>query len=343
MNQTKSLIAGLMMHQPLAAPEIARVSANASHNFSVAKVIAILTVMAGHWFTGTILWIPVTFGLFVFAFSSAYFTARIYGVAIDRARFWRKKLERLGLRYWVILSFLSVIVAIKGGTVLHWHTLVHFLGVSGAINWLFIPNRSGLGAGLWFFTLLLLFYIGYPYLAKLCKPKISAGLLAIAATAGAVYLENTYKVGHELWLTALGFLLGVVFGLHEARIRAWGAAVLFTVACGALLALNMLGAQRQFNTVLIAAASISLSLWLAQATPIFRAAGAVVAKLEKYLLEMFLIHTYLFVHFSGSSVVDFLTSVLLVILAAIVLSMAVEWMSKRIFESKRADFQANAV
>lgn len=338
----KSLFVGPMVHQSSASPGIARVSPNASFNYSVAKVIAIFTVMAGHWFTGTILWIPVTFGLFVFAFSSAYFTTRIYGVGVDRVRFWRKKLERLGLRYWVILSFLSVVVVIKGGTVLHWHTLVHFLGASGVLNWLFIPNRSGLGAGLWFFTLLLMFYIGYPYLAKLCARKINAGLFAIAATASAVYLENTYKVGHELWLTALGFLLGVAFGMHETRMRASGAAVLFIVACGALFALNMLSGQRQFNTVLIAAASISLSLWLAKGTPVFRPVGAVIARFEKYLLEIFLIHTYLFIHFFGRSIVDFLASLLLVVFAAMVLNMLVEWMSARIFERKRVDRQTIA-
>lgn len=342
MNQLKSPSAAPLVRPSSAPPETARVSANASLNFSVAKVIAILTVMAGHWFTGTILWIPVTFGLFVFAFSSAYFTARIYGVAIDRGHFWRKKLERLGLRYWVILGFLAVVVAFKGGTVLHWHTLVHFLGVSGAMNWLLIPNRSGLGAGLWFFTLLLLFYISYPYLAKLCQSKANASVFAIAATVGAVYLETTHKVGHELWLTALGFFLGVVFGMHETGMRARTAAVLFMVACGTLFGLNLLSGQKQFNTVLIAAASIALSLWLAVATPILRTVAAIIARLEKYLLEIFLIHTYLFIHLSGNSGLDFLASLLLVVLAAMSLNWVVEVMSARLFERKRADRRAIA-
>ncbi|VXC21604.1 hypothetical protein MASSI9I_51438 [Massilia sp. 9I] len=33
-------------------------TADLSRNFSFAKVLAILTVTTGHWFTGTILWIP---------------------------------------------------------------------------------------------------------------------------------------------------------------------------------------------------------------------------------------------------------------------------------------------
>ena len=82
--------------------------ARVSLNFSVAKVVAIFTVLLGHWFSPSILWIPVTIGLFIFAYSSGYFTARIYGARLDIRRFWVNKLERLGIRYWVTLGFLAV-------------------------------------------------------------------------------------------------------------------------------------------------------------------------------------------------------------------------------------------
>lgn len=307
---------------------------NVSLNYSLAKVIAILTIMTGHWFTGTILWIPVTFGLFVFAFSSAYFTSRIYGLAVDRNRFWRKKLERLGLRFWVILAFLAIVVGLKGGTVMHWHTLVHLLGLSGVLNWLAIPSRSGLGAGLWFFTLLLLFYVAYPFLAKLSESKIHSRILALVAALGAVFLESRVKVGHELWLTSLGFILGVVYGTHDTKMGAKGAAVWFMLSCGALGAVNVLSAHREFNVVLITAASISLSLWLSKANLIYWPAAIAFAKLEKYLLEIFLIHTYLFVHFFGNTALDFGTSVLLITVTAMGLNRIVEWLSPRIFEPR---------
>lgn len=308
------------------------VTANVSLNFSLAKVIAIFTVMAGHWFTGTILWIPVTFGLFVFAYSSGYFTARIYGSTIDLRQFWKKKLERLGLRYWVILIFLAIVVGMKGGTVLHWHSLVHFLGMSGALNWLDIPNRSGLGAGLWFFTLLLLFYFCYPFLAKLTESKVTTWVGALAATATAVFLEMTVKVGHELWLTALGFILGVGFGRHEVKISARVAACFFALAAGCLFVINVVSNHREFNTFLIAAASISLSLWLSKVTLVNFKALIVCAKLDKYLLEIFLIHTYLFVRFSGNTALDFAGSVLLTVFAAKVLNTVVEWLTPLVLE-----------
>jgi hypothetical protein len=318
----------LREHAPAFSPD-------ASLNFSVAKVMAIFTVVAGHWFAGTILWIPVTFGLFVFAFSSAYFTSRIYGVKIDKKRFWRKKLERLGLRFWVILSFLMIVLAVEGRPILHWHTLIHFAGLSGVLNWLAIPNRSALGAGLWFFTLLLLFYVGYPYLAKLGQSESIARPVAIAAFVGAVFLEERIKVGHELWLTSLGFILGVLYGLHEPASSARRAFFVAGLACICLLGINLFSSYRQFNTLLIAISSIAISLWLSKAKlPSWRILKEL-AKLENYLLEIFVIHTYLFIHMTENSVADFAASVLLIVFTAMAISRVVAWLSSRVFSPAR--------
>jgi hypothetical protein len=107
------------------------ISRDVSRNYSFAKVVAILMVTTGHWFAGTILWIPVTFGLFVFAFSSGYFTSALYGECVARGRFWRKKLERLGLRYWIILAFISALLVLDDRPVWNWHSLIHVAGMSG--------------------------------------------------------------------------------------------------------------------------------------------------------------------------------------------------------------------
>jgi hypothetical protein len=294
-----------------------RISPEVSHNFSVAKVIAIFTVAAGHWFTGSLLWIPVTFGLFVFAFSSAYFTSRIYGVRIDRARFWRKKLERLGLRYWVILTFLAIVVALRGKTVLHWHTLVHYAGLSGVLNWAHVPSQSGLGGGLWFFTLLLIFYLAYPYLAKLGNSGRTAAVVSAVSIFGAIYLEEHVRVGHELWLTSLGFILGVMYGSHQPRIGAWVAGSAALLGCLTLAGLNAVAHYNGANTALIAATSIGIAVWLAKARLPQWAMMKKVASLETYLLEIFLIHTYLFIHPTGRSPLDFLISMALILVAAV--------------------------
>lgn len=296
------------------------VSGNVSLNYSVAKVIAIFTVVAGHWFSGTILWIPVTFGLFIFAFSSGYFTRTLYGDTVDRRHFWHKKLERLGLRYWVILTFLSVVVVLKGKSILHAHTLVHFAGLSGILNWAGVSNRSGLGAGLWFFTLLLIFYIAYPGLAQVARSKRGAALVTCAGFAGAVYLEEHVRVGHELWLTSFGFVAGVMYGAHQVRLKAaWvlAAAMLSSVA---LLGTNLAG-YTALNTVLIAATSLALALWLSRAVFTQWSILQAVAKLERYLLEIFLIHTYLFLHLTGNSGLDFAVSLVVILGASVAVNL----------------------
>lgn len=289
-------------------------------------------VLVGHWFSGTILWVPVTFGLFVFAFSSAYFTGKIYGVEINRQEFWSKKFERLGVRFWLILIFLSVVVTVSGKSILHWHSVLHFLGLSGALNWSHTANQSGLGAGLWFFTLLLIFYGAYPFIAKLSQPRLIGALFAIGATALAVALEDNVKVGHELWLTSLGFILGVVYALHEMRANSRKLGFAILAACALLVALNtpLLGAK-QFNTVLIMLISVSICVWLASRpgmkSPVFRQ----IAKLDKYLLEIFLIHTYLFMRPTGNTWIDLLLSVGVIMVASVALNVIETRISRHLF------------
>lgn len=65
----------------------------ASRNFEAAKVAAILVVFAAH-FAGDALpwmWIPASVALFVFAFSSAYFTSAKYHDRMDVGEYFRPK------------------------------------------------------------------------------------------------------------------------------------------------------------------------------------------------------------------------------------------------------------
>ncbi|NNG24231.1 acyltransferase family protein [Telluria aromaticivorans] len=322
-----------------AGTEVARPPAETSAvsvNYSLAKVVAILTVTAGHWFTGTILWIPVTFGLMVFAFSSGYFTSAHYGPRVDRQRFWRKKLERLGLRYWILLGFIAALVALKGGTVAHWHSLVHLFGLSGVLNWANVSSASGMGAGLWFFTLLLLFYLTYPYLAQAVASKRAAVMVVAGGFVLAVLLEEQVKVGHELWLTTFGFVAGVAWGAHRPRLPAGWMLALTMLLWGLLLALNVLGIK-YMNTVLIASGGLAVAIWLTVAElPRLRVLKGV-AILDKYLLEIFLVHTYLFVHPTGVSGMDFAISLVLIMAVSVLLSVLADKVSARMFRERAGE------
>jgi len=206
---------------------------------------------------------------------------------------------------------------------------VHLFGLSGVLNWLDIHNRSGLGAGLWFFTLLLVFYLVYPMLAKLCQSKHRALAVAVGSTIIAIYLEDKSHIGHELWLTSLGFILGVAHDAHKTRQRAWQAAVVASLGCIALLAANRAG-YHGANTTLIAVTSIACSVWLASAIDVRWRGLSRLAQLEDYLLEIFLIHTYLFVHPTGNTLQDLIASTVIIVAVAVGLNRVGNWMSSKV-------------
>ncbi|MBQ5950243.1 acyltransferase family protein [Massilia sp. ST3] len=312
------------------------ISARVSLNFSFAKVVAIFTVVLGHFGVrdfGLSVWVPVTFGLFLFAFSSGYFTRLLYGEQVDRAKFWRKKLERLAVRYWVILAVIAAIVAFKGKTVLHWHSLVHAAGMSGVLNWFGIRNYSGLGAGLWFFTLLLLFYIAYPYLARMAARKaLAVGMLAVGFVLAA-YLQDTVRVGHMLWPTAYAFIAGVVFGAQGVRLPAWLAMLAAIAFSGAMVLLNLQGIK-EWNIALITATSLSLALWLVVGRVPDWPLTRMIAGLEKYLLEIFLIHTYLFMRPTTNWGLNFLLSLSVIMVASVLVGRVADILSSALFRQR---------
>jgi hypothetical protein len=294
-----------------------------SFNYSVFKVLSILIVASGHWFIDSSIpfWIPATIGLFIFAFSSALFTTRIYGPSVDVGAFWRKKLQRLLVRYWFLLACLAVLLAARGAPVLHWHSLVHVFGLSGVLN-VFGVNHSALGAGLWFFTLLLLFYVSYPGLVRLFARSGNDFLLPLIATMVFVLLDQQVNVGFALWRTTLGFILGVFVGLYGTRVPPMLSLTLTVGALIVMLGLNIGLHYNEANSVLLTLACITTNLWLMTGrVPQWRPLR-VLAKLENCLLEIFVIHTYLFVHPTHNAAVDFCLSFALIIGAAWFLNLA---------------------
>jgi hypothetical protein len=317
------------------APAKPALGAHASFNYRVAKVLAIYMVVTGHWFGGP-LWIPVTVGLFLFAFSSGMFTACRYGHQLDRAAFWRNKLQRLGLRYWIILGALALLLAWQGRTVLHWHSLVHAAGLSGFLNWFGVRNHSALGAGLWFFTLLLLFYVSYPLLARLCASRAAAAVTALAALGAALVLEQTLPMGHELWLTAAAFVVGVAYGRHLPPWRAGWLGWTVLAVVGATGLLNVVLHVKMFNTLLIVLAGLALCAWLDKTALPRNALTRLIAGLDAIVLEVFLIHMYLFVRPTGQSLLDFVLSVALITAVAWSLNAVVERVSALVFRKPPA-------
>lgn len=291
-----------------------------SLHFSAAKVIAIFTVVTSHWFLDVPLWPAATVALFLFGFSSSFFTGRIYGESVDIRAFWKKKLQRLGVRYWFILSVLALLLVVQGRDILHWHSLVHVAGMSGILN-LIGPSGSALGNGLWFFTLLLFFYALYPVLA----PMLVASKRTTAALAmvflGALLLNEFVRISFALWVTMLGFVLGIHAGVNQLKLHTRSVDAVLLAAPLLLVAARFVPGLGVLNMPLLVVFALALSLRLTiPGKPL--AALRPLVPLEACLLEIYLIHNYLFVRPTGVSLADFAISLALIVPCAMLLNAA---------------------
>ena len=291
---------------------------NASLNFYYAKFIAILVVATGHYFEGSLLWIPATVCLFVFGFSSGYFTAGKNDHGFDVCQFWQAKIKRLGPTLVIVSAFLAIVFFLEGrSNILSWHSLVSIFGFSGILDWLAIKNISPFGSGLWFLTVLWLFYFIYPVLAGFCKTKIGAWVVMatsfLLCTLGHFYASPPYA----LWPTIFSFFFGIFVRRIEWAPRPYISLGLAAVATLAMLVLNMFGVK-WFNYYLLVLVSILVvgflltfnSLFLNDRKPLILAAC---------VFEVYLIHTYLFFRFDPVAI-GYLLSMTVVLLTAYLLN-----------------------
>ncbi len=301
----------------IAAPDFPTVS----RNFTIAKVIGILIVAAGHYFEGSLLWIPATIALFVFGFSSGYFTSLRYRGQTDRADFWKAKFTRLLPAVVAIDLFLLALFLFEGRSgIWTWQSLISAAGLSGWLNWTGAQNPSPFGAGLWFFTLLLMFYLAYPLLRRMTGTARSALTTTVITLILVTILHHTINVGHMLWLTAGAFVLGNAAGGKKLPLAPRGYPVVFVASLIAFAFLNAVLGMKSLNYPLLLGLCIAAVGWLLSAPlPNFGLNGLM--RLDACLLEIYFIHTYLFVRPDGlPAIAGYLLSMLTIIALASMLA-----------------------
>ena len=291
-----------------------------SYNFSVAKVLAILTVASGHFFKG-FWWAPVTNALFVFAFSSGFFTSKKYNGTYSKKKFWAAKLSRLLYPILVIDVFLLALLTLKKADGINtWDTIPSLFGLNGFLDWFGIVNHSPFGAGLWFFTLLILFYILYPIILTINKYKTFAVVCLILSLITTYTLYYLVHFNHALWLCSFAFVFGVFAARFNFKIHPYISLSCFIFSYFLMLYLSFFQDFKSLNYFFINISSISLVLYLLNK----RLPNLL---LEKFLIlsgcaiEIYFIHTYLFIEFTRYHLVNYLLSMLIIITVAYILSM----------------------
>ena len=306
-----------------------KIDADVSRNFETAKVVAILVVACGHFLPPSSFWVVVSVALCLFSFTSGYFTAVIYGDKPDSIRFVRNKLTRLGPDMIAInLLLLALFLVQDKANIVSWQSLLGILGLTGWLNWLHLPNPSPFGAGLWYFTLLLLFYVSYPLLTRLLRAGLVGGTAIFSLLVLALWLSDRIPYGHMLWFTAFCFCFGVAFANQQWK-AGWknmlllgGTQMLAFVLARFFVVVPTSSIVIAFAALLVVQVLLTVQLpnWLHAPFKPFSAC----------VLEIYFLHTYLFIHPSGMLALDLIAS-LAVILAASMATRKVASKIQRLF------------
>lgn len=290
-----------------------------SENFEIAKVLSIGMVATAHFFPNTLLWVPSTVALFVFGFASSYFTHAKYRDAFHLGPYWTNKLVRLAIPLLVIDVFLLILCSLRSSqSIWVWQTIPHLLGLGGALDWFGFMNASPLGGGMWFFTLLLVFYAFYPLLRVVNQIRVGSWVAVIAALVGTTYCHFRFPLGYSLWPTIFSFVFGAFIAERGAHISGLLCIVGGGVSILVLGLFNVVLKVNSFNYFLILAASVLLTLWLLKVSlPVWLSHSA--NYFSDLLLEIYLIHTYLFLTVTGLRALDYVLSLCVIVIVARVL------------------------
>jgi hypothetical protein len=155
----------------------------------------------------------------------------------------------------------------------------------------------------------------YPLLRMANRNALSSSLVLLIALAGMSYCHFHYPVGYDLWLTAFSFIFGVYIAGHPVH-RSTPLYILGGVASVSLMGiLNFLLKINDYNFFLIIAISALLTVWLCEVIlPAWLLRP--ISYLSDIVLEIYLIHTYLFFVFTGLKFADYVLSMCVILFTA---------------------------
>ena len=297
-----------------------------SYNFKVAKVLSILMVTLYHYVDveelELVLWIPTAFALFIFAFSSGFFTSIKYQYPFSLKKFWSAKVGRLLFPIIIIDIFLFLLFLLqRRADIFTWQTLPSLVGLNGFFGWFNnVQNPSPFGAGLWFFTLLFLFYFFYPLLSLLNKKQSSGTVFLLIILLSTTLLQELNPASPLFWMTQFAFILGAYTGVHRHDISPTVCVILFAVSCLLMLFLNTVLDISSLNYTLVLIAALTIIGFLLNARlPVFILGKLLI--LSGCLVQIYFIHPYLYVSsIAGHPVINYVISLFIIILVALILS-----------------------
>lgn len=306
-------------------------SCSVSANFELAKAVSIFTVVAGHFY-GPSSWPLVTVALCIFGFSSAYFTDKKYAEG-NLKGYWTNKFKRLFFRVIIINLFLIILLLIKDKEGLFsWQSVVHFFGATGLLNWFHVVDNSPLGDGLWFFTLLLIFYSLYPFFKRIPVNFINYYNLLFCYLLICV-MQYTHPMGHMLWVTIFSFIAGIFSLRKNSKISI----LQFFVMVFILYLIYKFVKIKNINIYVISIFSSALCVFIVNFKLKLPEFVISISKfVNSHMVEIYFIHGYVFYRPFSNQLINFFVSVFLILSAAYLLlktSVSTQKLVMRIYEN----------
>ncbi|MGE4441541.1 MAG: acyltransferase family protein [Desulfomicrobium sp.] len=264
-------------------------------------------------------WVIVTYALLFFSFTSGYFTSLRYGVNFDIKKFWKNKLYRIGVEYTLLnIFFVFLFLVQKKENIFSFHSLISWLGLNGFLTWFGVHNQSPFGAGLWFLTLLILFYIAYPVIAHACQIKTRAWVFVVFFTAMMIYLDAKVIYNHMLWITACGFVLGVFFNSQKIFFSFRMCLCIIFVELICIFIAFCLNLNIRTSHIVLATSIPLILMFFLFKIPSF--IHHMVRPVRSTVLGIYILHVYIFTYLTNIFIIDYIISLLITIFIAYIIN-----------------------
>ena len=194
--------------------------------------------------------------------------------------------------------------------------MLAFPGLSGVLRWLDMERVTPMGNGLWFLTLLWLFYMLFPLLQRLLGQPLVGGIVVLGWALFSLFLEAYAWQGVFFYTTSWSFVFGCYIGLNRQWIDSrtfWifeGIAIPTVILIKALVFPHLSGAF-----LIMLGTLIPLHVMLKYSLPF--ASIPAVRWMSSLMLGIYVIHGYLFVRIDYlGSVGSFALTVILILIVA---------------------------
>lgn len=279
------------------AQDVSLSSNQVSFNFDLIKVASIILVALGHYnISSGLLWAPVSVALFMFGFASGYFSSGKYRGNFSTLTFWNNKIRRLFLKILIIDLFLfGIFFFANTDGLFTWMTIPSLFGMTAIFQWFGVKNTSPFGYGLWFFSVLILFYLLFPAISRLIAPIKRAIFFTATALLALAILNHTHPMPYSIWLTISGFIWGCYNGRFPVRFNPKVLTVLIILGTAAFLTFNLALNIKETNYPFLLIISVLCGIFsLSFALP--KKLMKLPASLKDCVLEIYFIHYYIHLH-----------------------------------------------